>query len=173
MILQANTRGLFLWFIKTVAWHRSNKFGGQAIALSPEFVRYTGCLLLRSTLVNSLFLPLFLIGTFLLRFLYLLESTSGPFFDAPIVDAHTFLKQALNIANGDIASGSEPFWQPPLYIYLLALICWVFPNDYFIVIRLVQNTMGTVSCLMLYLSLIHIWRCRRRLRCRSRWSPYH
>ena len=24
-----------------------------------------------------------------------------------------------------------------------------------------------------YLSLIHIWRCRRRLRCRSRWSPYH
>ncbi len=99
---------------------------------------------------NYLFLPLFLIGTFLLRFLYLLESTSSPFFDAPIVDAHTFLKQALNIASGDIASGSEPFWQPPLYIYLLALICWVFPNDYFIVIRLVQNAMGTVSCLMLY-----------------------
>ena len=24
-----------------------------------------------------------------------------------------------------------------------------------------------------YLSLIHICRCRRRLRCRSRWSPYH
>ena len=27
--------------------------------------------------------------------------------------------------------------------------------------------------LVSYLSLIHIWRCRRRLRCRSRWSPYH
>ena len=26
---------------------------------------------------------------------------------------------------------------------------------------------------MYHLSLIHIWRCRRRLRCRSRWSPYH
>ena len=25
----------------------------------------------------------------------------------------------------------------------------------------------------LYLSLIHIWRCRRLLTCRSRWSPYH
>ena len=24
-----------------------------------------------------------------------------------------------------------------------------------------------------YLSLIHIWRCRRIERCRSRWSPYH
>ena len=23
------------------------------------------------------------------------------------------------------------------------------------------------------LSLIHIWRCRRLLTCRSRWSPYH
>ena len=29
-------------------------------------------------------------------------------------------------------------------------------------------------CMCVYvLSLIHIWRCRRLLRCRSRWSPYH
>ena len=27
--------------------------------------------------------------------------------------------------------------------------------------------------IMLCLSLIHIWRCRRIERCRSRWSPYH
>ena len=26
---------------------------------------------------------------------------------------------------------------------------------------------------MISLSLIHIWRCRRIERCRSRWSPYH
>ena len=26
---------------------------------------------------------------------------------------------------------------------------------------------------MIQLSLIHIWRCRRIERCRSRWSPYH
>ena len=26
---------------------------------------------------------------------------------------------------------------------------------------------------LLYLSLIHIWRCRRSTLCRSRWSPYH
>ena len=26
---------------------------------------------------------------------------------------------------------------------------------------------------LLLLSLIHIWRCRRIERCRSRWSPYH
>ena len=28
-------------------------------------------------------------------------------------------------------------------------------------------------CAMDYLSLIHIWRCRRSTLCRSRWSPYH
>ena len=27
--------------------------------------------------------------------------------------------------------------------------------------------------ILLLLSLIHIWRCRRIERCRSRWSPYH
>ena len=26
---------------------------------------------------------------------------------------------------------------------------------------------------VIYLSLIHIWRCRRNSACRSRWSPYH
>ena len=31
----------------------------------------------------------------------------------------------------------------------------------------------TLFWLVIPLSLIHICRCRRRLRCRSRWSPYH
>ena len=30
-----------------------------------------------------------------------------------------------------------------------------------------------VYLIHMYLSLIHIWRCRRLLTCRSRWSPYH
>ena len=42
-----------------------------------------------------------------------------------------------------------------------------------------QMELGTLTkCLNqlqleLGLSLIHIWRCRRKLTCRSRWSPYH
>ena len=50
--------------------------------------------------------------------------------------------------------------------------------------RILTNRSGTidknVGCLpadcewdRLPLSLIHIWRCRRIERCRSRWSPYH
>ena len=30
-----------------------------------------------------------------------------------------------------------------------------------------------LSSIILALSLIHIWRCRRSYACRSRWSPYH
>ena len=40
-------------------------------------------------------------------------------------------------------------------------------NKYFLVI--IENIFFTI----LYLSLIHIWRCRRYSLCRSRWSPYH
>ena len=42
-----------------------------------------------------------------------------------------------------------------------ALLGNLFPRD-------LSEARSTAS-----LSLIHIWRCRRRLRCRSRWSPYH
>ena len=43
-----------------------------------------------------------------------------------------------------------------------------------------QNSLTSELCrqfaimrLLYILSLIHIWRCRRIERCRSRWSPYH
>ena len=32
---------------------------------------------------------------------------------------------------------------------------------------------AAITILCKYLSLIHIWRCRRSTLCRSRWSPYH
>ena len=35
------------------------------------------------------------------------------------------------------------------------------------------DTASSVTKNSVTLSLIHIRRCRRRLRCRSRWSPYH
>ena len=37
-------------------------------------------------------------------------------------------------------------------------------------VKLVQDK---YKCSKQILSLIHIWRCRRIERCRSRWSPYH
>ena len=42
-------------------------------------------------------------------------------------------------------------------------------------VALVDPNQGPQGCrgAQLFLSLIHIWRCRRIERCRSRWSPYH
>ena len=37
----------------------------------------------------------------------------------------------------------------------------------------IETELDVVEGMQFALSLIHICRCRRRLRCRSRWSPYH
>ena len=87
---------------------------------------------------ERLFLLLLCFAALLLRLIYLYHRTS-PFFDAPIVDALTFLEQARQIAGSDWWAGSEPFWQPPLYPYFLALICGLVPEQYFVAIRLAQS----------------------------------
>ena len=61
-----------------------------------------------------------------MRLFYLYEYSHSPFFDSPIVDANSFLRQALFIAEGNWLGKEEPFWQPPLYIYFLSLICMDF-----------------------------------------------
>ena len=43
-----------------------------------------------------------------------------------------------------------------------------------LLVRVLRLSSWTFRAYMYWdLSLIHIWRCRRVLRCRSRWSPYH
>lgn len=85
------------------------------------------------------------------RIIYLYENRANPFFESPVVDAKTFLDKALLIAGGDLWGGPEPFWQPPLYIYLLALVCWLLPTSYFIGIRLLQSALGALACVLVYL----------------------
>ena len=47
-------------------------------------------------------------------------------------------------------------------------------NNQYLAAGIVAYRRAREANLMVYpLSLIHICRCRRRLRCRSRWSPYH
>ena len=40
-------------------------------------------------------------------------------------------------------------------------------------IHMAKHVNASISWPVMYLSLIHIWRCRRSTLCRSRWSPYH
>lgn len=83
-----------------------------------------------------------------IRLVYAWEMRGNPFFDAPVVDAKTFLDQALAIAAGEVWGGSEPFWQPPGYIYFLSSLCWLFPDSYFVAIRVAQAIIGSLSCLL-------------------------
>ncbi len=85
-----------------------------------------------------------------LRLGYIHQHSASPFFDAPVVDARTFLEQARAIAGGDLLGGPEPYWQPPLYIYLLAFVCWLLPGSYFVGIRLLHVLLGALSCLLVY-----------------------
>ena len=89
-----------------------------------------------------------LLVALVLRLGYLWEHRASPFFDAPIVDAQTFFNQAL--AGGPFWGGDEPYWQPPLYIYLLTFVCWLLPASYFVGIRLVHAGLGILSCLLVY-----------------------
>ena len=64
-------------------------------------------------------------------------------------------------------------------MYLLLLFFKYITYKYIVVDRflcyicLKHVCSSTLSEIFLKLSLIHIWRCRRLLTCRSRWSPYH
>jgi len=100
--------------------------------------------------LDRLFLALLVAAALGLRLVYLLESRANPFFDAPIVDAKDFFEQAQRIAAGDWLSGSQPFWQPPLYPYFLSLWCALFPSCPFVAIRVVQALVGTLSVLLVY-----------------------
>ena len=84
-----------------------------------------------------------------LRLLYLVQASDSPLFDAPVVDARTYVQSALQLASGAWAGGSEPFWQPPLYPCFLGLLFALFGESYYLP-RILQAAMGAVTCVSLF-----------------------
>ena len=99
---------------------------------------------------SRLFSGALLLSALALRLGYIHQHGASPFFDAPVVDARTFLEQARAIAGGDLWGGDEPYWQPPLFIYLLASVCWLLPDSHLLGIRLVHALLGALSCVLVY-----------------------
>lgn len=94
---------------------------------------------------------LIFVAALTVRLVYLAESRSSPFFDAPIVDAQTYVEQAAQIAGGQLLGPPEPFWQPPLYPYFLGLIARAFPKPaLFVAARVIQALLAAASCVLLY-----------------------
>ena len=90
------------------------------------------------------------LGALAVRLLYLLESRANPFFDAPVVDAQSFLEQARRIAAGDLVGGDSAYWQPPLFPYFLAAFQWLAGDAVFLAVRIGHAALGAFSCLLLH-----------------------
>ena len=86
-----------------------------------------------------------------LRMIYLLQADDSPLFYHPIVDARTYVRTALHLAEGQWLGPPQPLWQPPLYPCFLAGIFALFGESYHLP-RLMQALSGTTVCLLvLYL----------------------
>ena len=84
-----------------------------------------------------------------LRMVYLLQADDSPLFFHPIVDARTYVRAAIHLAEGQWLGPPEPFWQPPLYPYFLAGSFALFGEDYHLP-RLAQALSGTAVCLLVF-----------------------
>jgi tetratricopeptide (TPR) repeat protein len=90
-------------------------------------------------------------GAFLVRVAYMMESRStSPLYYAPVVDAQSYLDLARTIVGGDWLAGDAPFWQPPGFPYLLALVVGLFDDSTYTAIRVAHALLGAGSVLVVY-----------------------
>ena len=80
-----------------------------------------------------------------LRLYYLNELSSSPLFAVPVVDARTYVDDARYLSEVSWAGRPTPFWQPPLYSYLLGLLFAVGGENYYLP-RLLQALFGALVC---------------------------
>jgi len=85
------------------------------------------------------------------RLLHVLQMSASPLFADPAVDASSYAEHAARLAEGNwLGRGEGPFWQPPLYPYVLGLVKVVFPETFFYAARLLQALVGSLSCALIY-----------------------
>ena len=93
-----------------------------------------------------------LLGALGLRLVHVFQMSAGPLFAAPAVAAATYVDHVTRLATGHwLGWGEGPFWQPPLYPYILALVKLAFPDAFFYIARIIQALIGAASCLLVYL----------------------
>ncbi len=91
------------------------------------------------------------LGALGLRLAHMWQMSASPLFADPAVDAATYVDHATRLAAGQwLGWGEGPFWQPPLYPYLLGLVKLVSPEAFFDVVRILQAAMGSFCCLLVY-----------------------
>ncbi|HZS11876.1 MAG TPA: glycosyltransferase family 39 protein, partial [Nitrospirales bacterium] len=90
-----------------------------------------------------------LLGALLLRLLYLTSIAGSPFFQHPVGDELQYDSWAQTLVAGRSFFGNYPYWDSPLYAYVLGAIYRLFGHDLYVV-RLAQILVGTLNVLLLY-----------------------
>ena len=96
--------------------------------------------------------PALLLGllALILRLVYLEQIRDSLFFNIPIVDAKTYVEDGLYLSSQSWTGRPTPFWQPPLFPYLLSLFFWLFEQNLYLP-RLFQALLGAGICVFTYI----------------------
>lgn len=87
---------------------------------------------------------------FVLRLIYLIQISDAPYFDNPAGDSRVFFNRSQEILSGDLIGSKIFFYSSPPYPYFLALIFWLFGNNFF-VLGFIQILIGSANCLLIFL----------------------
>ena len=84
---------------------------------------------------------------FIIRLLFVLQST-----DVPTADAYVYDRLGLSISQGDgyVNAHGRPFsFYPPFYPFFLSLIYALFGHSY-LAVRIIQSILGALTCVLVY-----------------------
>ena len=88
----------------------------------------------------------------ILRFFYLSEIIHSPFYESPVVDGRTYISLSNQLASGNwLGETIGPFWQPPLYPYVLAIVRILDEDSFFNAVRWLQCILSSLTCVGIYL----------------------
>ncbi len=96
-------------------------------------------------------LLLSLLFAFILRAAFLSEVSSSPFATPHLFDQATYIKWAEGILEGNWEGIDQPYWQGPLYPYLLAFI-FSLAGKSLLVVRIFQIIVGLVLIALIFLA---------------------
>ena len=85
---------------------------------------------------------------FLVRAVYLLESSDNPTFDVPVVDSMSYDRMARDLAGGEGPS-QELFWQPPFYPLFLSAVYWLTGSS-ILAAKIAQMALGALTAALVY-----------------------
>ena len=99
---------------------------------------------------DALWFGLIFVVALTLRWIYLLQARTNPYFDAPVMDPLFHHQWAQAFARGE-TFWNEAYFRAPLYPWFLGVIYKLFGSDNLIIPRIVQIVIGSLSCGLTYL----------------------